>query len=467
MATAPVITVYCHHILLAYTLFGSSYSPLNFTSTPTYLKHIVSIGAIYLSLATIACGQEKSPAPKDYSQLLAGRYDVREAKRLLQQTVVYPRCVEEQKAYGKTEHSVSVFSLTVNKEGRAGQVDFTVTKQISRACAPEIEAAIRAAVQRLPRFRPAQENGVPIPIELRMGLEFPPPDPEDYSKREPEVRAKYPGGYAALDKALGFPKTPLTKADSVNVVYIQLSVRPDGRVGHTRVASLSRPVPEPGYYQGIYAQTMVRRLAPFKPAKTKGKSVGSDFILCVYCPPEEELEELAFLGKMPVAPVLPPLPLELLPAPESFPAAASAPSDYTLRPGPAPAPSASRSNADAPPTLDGSPVYGYVQQMPTLAPPHEKATVSAAIQENLVVPDDVRHGKFKGEVRVAFTVDAKGTVRDPKMVQGLCGPCDEAVLAAARQLKFVPGRQNGQPVPVFMRVDVPFKPSPPAPAKDR
>lgn len=416
-------------------------------------------------MATIACGQEKSSSPKDYSQVLAGRYDVREAKRLLQQTVVYPRCVEEQKAQGKTEHSVSVFSLTVDKEGRAGQVDFTVTKQISRACASEIEAAIRAAVQRLPRFRPAQENGVPVSIELRMAMEFPPPDPEDYGKREPEVRAKYPGGYAALDKALGFPKTPLTKADSVNVVYIQLSVRPDGRVGHTRVASLSEPKPEPGYYQGIYAQTMVRRLAPFTPAKTKGKPVGSDFILCVYCPPEEELEELAFLGQLPVAPVLPPMPLELLPAPESFPTAASAPNDYTLRPGPAP--SASRSNSDAPPTLDGSPVYGYVQQMPTLAPPYDQATVSAAISENLVVPDDVRRGNFNGGVRVAFTVDAQGTVRDPKMVRGLCGPCDEAVLAAARHLKFVPGRQNGQPVPVFMRVDVPFQSSPSAPAKVR
>ncbi|WBO86091.1 energy transducer TonB [Hymenobacter yonginensis] len=427
------------------------------------MKHIVSVGAIYLALATIACGQVQSPAPKDYSQLLAGRYDVREAKRLLQQTVVYPRCVEEQKAQGKTEHSVSIFSLTVDKEGRGGQVDFTVTKQISRACAPEIEAAIRAAVQRLPRFRPAQENGVPVPVELRMGMEFPPPDPEDYGKQEPEVRANYPGGDAALDKALGFPSKPLTRADSVNVVSVLLSVRPDGRVGRTRLMSLSQPAP--GYYQGIYAQTMVRRLAVFTPAKSNGKSVGSEFILSVYCPAEEKLEELAFLGQLPVAPVLPPLPLKLLPIPESFPTAASAPSDYTLRPGAAP--TASRSNADAPRTLDGSPVYGYVQQMPTLAPPHEKATVSTAILENLVVSDDVRSGKFEGLVRVAFTVDAQGTVRDPKMVQGLCEPCDEAVLAAARHLKFVPGQQNGQPVPVFMRVDVPFKPSPPAPAKDR
>jgi TonB family protein len=111
-----------------------------------------------------------------------------------------------------------------------------------------------------------------------------------------------------------------------------------------------------------------------------------------------------------------------------------------------------RSNADAPTTLDGAPVYAYVEQMPTLAPPYEKARVPAAILKNMVAPAEVRSGKAEGTVQVAFTVDAKGVVRDPKMVQGLCGPCDEAVLAAARQLKFVPGRQNGQPVPVFMRV---------------
>ena len=267
----------------------------------------------HLALVLDGCGPSKPAAPKDYAQLLAGRYDVREAKRLLQQTVVYPTCVEEQKAHGKTQYSVSIFSLTVDKQGRAGQVDFTVTKQISRSCAPEIEAAIVAAVQRLPRFRPAQENGVPVPIELRMGLEFPPPDPEDYGKREPEVMATYPGGDQALNKALGFPKTPLTKADSVNVVHVLLSVRPDGRVGHSRVVSLNQR--EPGYCQGIYAQTLVRRLAPFTPAKIQGKPVGSEFILQVYCPAEEELEERAFLGKMPVAPPLPPLPLELLPAP--------------------------------------------------------------------------------------------------------------------------------------------------------
>ncbi|GAA4033050.1 hypothetical protein GCM10022409_16690 [Hymenobacter glaciei] len=109
------------------------------------------------------------------------------------------------------------------------------------------------------------------------------------------------------------------------------------------------------------------------------------------------------------------------------------------------------SGATAPATLDGARVYTYVEQMPTLAAPNEKATVLAAVMKTLVLPAEVRDGKSKGPVQVTFVVDAKGDVRDPKMVRGLCPACDEAVLAAVRKLpRFVPGRQGGQPVAVNM-----------------
>lgn len=57
----------------------------------------------------------------------------------------------------------------------------------------------------------------------------------------------HPGSNRAMEKALGLPDSPLTKADSLNAV--QLSVRPDGRVGSTRIVSERKP----GDWQGLYA----------------------------------------------------------------------------------------------------------------------------------------------------------------------------------------------------------------------
>ncbi|MBJ6111032.1 TonB family protein [Hymenobacter sp. BT523] len=107
------------------------------------------------------------------------------------------------------------------------------------------------------------------------------------------------------------------------------------------------------------------------------------------------------------------------------------------------------SGATAPATLDGARVYSYVEQMPTLPAPNEKTTLQAAVMKNMVFPAEVRDAKSEGPVQVTFVVDAKGNVRDPKIVSGLCPACDEAVLAAVRKLpRLVPGQQGGQPVPV-------------------
>jgi TonB family protein len=109
------------------------------------------------------------------------------------------------------------------------------------------------------------------------------------------------------------------------------------------------------------------------------------------------------------------------------------------------------SGAPAPATLDGARVYSYVEQMPALASPNEKTTMLAATMKNLVLPAEVRDGKSEGPVQVTFIVDAKGDVRDPKVVTGLCPACDEAVLAAVRKLpRFVPGQQGGKAVAVNM-----------------
>ena len=94
-------------------------------------------------------------------------------------------------------------------------------------------------------------------------------------------------------------------------------------------------------------------------------------------------------------------------------------------------------------------VYAYAEQMPQLATGGGGAAIVAAIQEHLEYPAAARAAGVAGRVYVRFVVGADGKIADAKVLQGIGHGCDEAALAAVRQLpEFRPGRQNGCPVAV-------------------
>lgn len=100
-------------------------------------------------------------------------------------------------------------------------------------------------------------------------------------------------------------------------------------------------------------------------------------------------------------------------------------------------------------------VYTYVEQMPTLNGAASRTSLSAALQQALVLPPEVREGRTEGTVFLNFVVRPTGTVTDLKVVRGLCPTCDEAALAAVRALPpFEPGKQNGRTVAVQFTVPV-------------
>ncbi|TPG62393.1 energy transducer TonB [Hymenobacter nivis] len=104
------------------------------------------------------------------------------------------------------------------------------------------------------------------------------------------------------------------------------------------------------------------------------------------------------------------------------------------------------------PTRDSSSVYTYVEQMPQLPGGGSNAAIMAAIQAR-VAPT----GGCGGKVFVSFVVGPSGVVREAKIIKGLAASCDEAVLAAVRQLpRFSPGRQNRRPVSVVLTVPITF-----------
>ncbi|WP_457067684.1 TonB family protein [Hymenobacter sp. UYAg731] len=79
------------------------------------------------------------------------------------------------------------------------------------------------------------------------------------------------------------------------------------------------------------------------------------------------------------------------------------------------------------------------------------AAVAAAIRERLSAAG--AGGCGDSRVFVTFVVTAAGAVTDARLLKGVGGSCDEATLAAVRQLPpFTPGRQHGCPVAVSYTV---------------
>jgi TonB family protein len=108
---------------------------------------------------------------------------------------------------------------------------------------------------------------------------------------------------------------------------------------------------------------------------------------------------------------------------------------------------------------DPSPVYTYVEQMPTLNGQNALTASIAAISQYLVVPSAAPDGR----VFVRFEVDKEGCVRHAKVVKGLRADLDSAVVTATRQLpRFTPGKQNGRVMRVSftLPVTIPVKKQP-------
>ena len=81
----------------------------------------------------------------------------------------------------------------------------------------------------------------------------------------------------------------------------------------------------------------------------------------------------------------------------------------------------------------------------------------AALQEAIRYPAFARKAGIEGRVVVQFTVDETGAVQDPRVLRGAHRLLNQEALRAVQQMRFVPGRQRGQAVPVQMSLPVTFR----------
>ena len=79
------------------------------------------------------------------------------------------------------------------------------------------------------------------------------------------------------------------------------------------------------------------------------------------------------------------------------------------------------------------------------------------VQELIVYPPLAMQAGIEGRVIVQFVIDKDGNVKDPFVVRGIGGGCDEEALRAVKQAQFKPGMQRGKPVQVRYTLPITFK----------
>ncbi len=122
-------------------------------------------------------------------------------------------------------------------------------------------------------------------------------------------------------------------------------------------------------------------------------------------------------------------------------------------------------NASAPAAPDEDGVFIIVEQMPELI------GGLAALEEHITYTPIAKRAGVEGRVFLQFVVSKEGTPENIQVIRGVGAGLDEAAVEAVSKVRFIPGRQRGEAVPVKMSLPVVFRlddaaakaPAPPRP----
>lgn len=332
------------------------------------------------------------------------------AHDLVQRALVLPASLR-----ANDEEGIVMVYLTVGASGVAYNV------RLSRSISPAADAAVVAALAKLPRWQPGRRNGQPVAIPLMFPIAVMRPD-HVYAENQLRQLARFPapGLDAYVRKNLRLP-AEVTNSSQKNKVEINYVVGENGQVREAYVNSRQCPACDA---EGL---RLVRDMPVWQPARTSyGQPVATFKTLIINMPPNEY-------------------------------GASYEPSGAAVQ-------GATAADFDEEPQAPGQHTYTAVVQMPQLATGGGRPAVIAAIQKRMVLAAPARQHCGKGTVTVAFNVEITGTPTGAYIVRGLGKECDEAVLAAVRHLpRFSPGQQSGRPERVLYTVELP--PAAPTPAK--
>jgi len=99
--------------------------------------------------------------------------------------------------------------------------------------------------------------------------------------------------------------------------------------------------------------------------------------------------------------------------------------------------------------------YRYVEQSPEY--PGGDAARVKYLQNAIRYPPMARESGIQGTVYVTFVVSKTGEISNVQVLRGIGGGCDEEAMRVIKLMpKWIPGRQNGKPVPVWFNLPIKF-----------
>jgi len=102
------------------------------------------------------------------------------------------------------------------------------------------------------------------------------------------------------------------------------------------------------------------------------------------------------------------------------------------------------------------PIFNHVEVMPSF--PGGEAALMKWLTDNMTYPTIAAEQGIQGRVTLRFVVTPDGSIDDVVVVKGLDPSCDkEAIRAVKKMPKWIPGKQNGNPVYVYFSLPVVFR----------
>jgi protein TonB len=99
--------------------------------------------------------------------------------------------------------------------------------------------------------------------------------------------------------------------------------------------------------------------------------------------------------------------------------------------------------------------YRFVEEMPNF--PGGADEMHNFLLKHVHYPEMARMNDIQGTVYVEFVVDKDGKIKDAKVLRGIGGGCDEEAIRVIMSMPdWIPGKQNGVPVPVYFNLPVKF-----------
>lgn len=100
-------------------------------------------------------------------------------------------------------------------------------------------------------------------------------------------------------------------------------------------------------------------------------------------------------------------------------------------------------------------IFDFVEQMPVY--PGGDKELNKFLSKNIVYPEIASSNRIQGKVRVKFVVGTTGEVTDVEISKGVDRSLNaEAIRVVKSMKKWIPGKQNGQPVKVRCEVQIVF-----------